>query len=106
MLIILHDVCGMQLVTLSVGAMLPCSPPDVSSVGLTTKDKEAFVAIDYDRSAMILGGSAFTDVETIKKALAALTGPSILSRDALPLSARLVCYSIVLSSMDDIRQMS
>jgi hypothetical protein len=66
------------------------SPSDVGSVGLTSKDKGAFVAIDYDRSAMILGGSAFTDVETVKKALVALTAPSILSRDALPLSARLL----------------
>jgi len=66
------------------------SPSDVASVGLTDKDKKAFVVIDYDRSAMILGGSAFTDVETVKKALAALTAPSVLSRDALPLSARVV----------------
>ncbi|KAG0617381.1 hypothetical protein M758_5G185700 [Ceratodon purpureus] len=66
------------------------SPSDVGSVGLANEDKEAFVVIDYDRSAMILGGSAFTDVETVKKALAALTAPSILSRDALPLSARLL----------------
>jgi hypothetical protein len=66
------------------------SPSDVDSVGLTAEDKKAFVVIDYDRSAMILGGSAFTDVEAIKKALAALTAPSILSRDALPLSARLL----------------
>nr|PNR37393.1 hypothetical protein PHYPA_020502 [Physcomitrium patens] len=66
------------------------SPSDVGSVGLSAEDKAAFVVIDYDRSAMILVGSAFTDVETIKKALAALTAPSVLSRDALPLSARLV----------------
>jgi len=68
--------------------LLLCSPSDVGSVGLTSADKGAFVVIDYDRSAMILGGSAFTDVETVKKALAALTAPSILSQDALPLSAR------------------
>lgn len=74
--------------------MLPCSPSDVGSVGLSAEDKAAFVVIDYDRSAMILVGSAFTDVETIKKALAALTAPSVLSRDALPLSARSVCYSV------------
>ena len=76
--------------------MLPCSPSDVGSVGLTAEDKKAFVVIDYDRSAMILGGSAFTDVETVKKALAALTASSILSRDALPLAARLVRYFIIL----------
>ncbi|XP_024399305.1 uncharacterized protein [Physcomitrium patens] len=66
------------------------SPSDVGSVGLSAEDKAAFVVIDYDRSAMILVGSAFTDVETIKKALAALTAPSVLSRDALPLSARIL----------------
>jgi hypothetical protein len=102
----LHDDYDMWLITPSNGAVWPCSPSDVDSVGLTAEDKKAFVVIDYDRSAMILGGSAFTDVEAIKKALAALTAPSILSRDALPLSARLVCYSTILSIMDYITQIA
>lgn len=60
------------------------------SLGLSAETKGGFIVVDYDRSTMILGGSAFTDKESVKNSLAALAAPSISSRDALPLSARFV----------------
>ena len=69
-------------------AILACSPADLKSFGLSSEAECGFIVVDTEHSAMILGGSAFTDTATVKRALAALAAPSILSRGALPLSAR------------------
>jgi len=66
------------------------SPADLKSFGLSSEAECGFIVVDTEHSAMILGGSAFTDTATVKRALAALAAPSILSRGALPLSARLL----------------
>lgn len=75
-------------ISVTKSSVLACSPADLKIFGLSPGAECGFIVINTERSTIILGGSAFTDTVTVKRALAALAAPSILSRGALPLSAR------------------
>lgn len=68
--------CHFQLVSPRIG----------ESLGI--KGDNGFIAADTERSSLILCGKAFADENGIKEALSALSGPIIISRGGLPLSAR------------------
>eukprot|EP01018_Ginkgo_biloba_P035885 Gb_00602 [translate_table: standard] len=67
-------------------------------VGLGPQENAGFIAADYERSALILCGRAFTDTSALKGALTAATAQVISARSALPLSAWLLVHgeSVVL----------
>lgn len=76
-----------------------CSPTDHER--LVSEGKGGSIVIDYDRSTMILWGSAVNDTESVKMSLAALAAPSVTSRDALPLFSRSgdTAFSLIVSSI-------
>lgn len=86
-----HDSCP-----LIVYAASSISPSIGESLGI--KGDNGFIAADTERSSLILCGKAFADENGIKEALSALSGPIIISRGGLPLSARLLvsCNSVML----------
>lgn len=65
-------------------------PSALEQLGFTSKAESNFAAADYDRCALILGGKAFANASVVKKTLAALAAPSLLSKGGLPLSARIL----------------
>lgn len=66
------------------------SASDLEQFGLTSKAENNFLAVDYDRCALILGGKAFADASSVKSTLAALAAPSLMSKGGLPLAARIL----------------
>ncbi|BBG98502.1 hypothetical protein Prudu_007922 [Prunus dulcis] len=75
---------------LTVYVATSISPGIGESIGLGSKENDGFIAADIERSSLILCGKAFSDSNTTKEALAALSGPVIFARGGLPLSARLL----------------
>ncbi|XP_024529603.1 uncharacterized protein LOC112345971 [Selaginella moellendorffii] len=57
---------------------------------LELPENTPFIAADYDRSALIVGGKAFADEKALKDAIAALAAPAIVASGALPLTARVL----------------
>ncbi|KAJ4721094.1 Phosphoenolpyruvate carboxykinase (ATP) [Melia azedarach] len=88
-----HDSCPL---TVYVAASI--SPGVGDAVGLGDQGNSGFISADIERSSLILCGKAFSDVNGIKEALAALSGPIITARGGLLLSARLLvsCDSVIL----------
>lgn len=68
--------------------LLGHSPGVGDAVGLGDQGNSGFISADIERSSLILCGKAFSDVNGIKEALAALSGPIITARGGLLLSAR------------------
>uniref|UniRef100_A0A0C9RXS9 phosphoenolpyruvate carboxykinase (ATP) n=1 Tax=Wollemia nobilis TaxID=56998 RepID=A0A0C9RXS9_9CONI len=56
-------------------------------VGLGPQGNSGFIAADYERSALIVCGKAFTDMSCLKSALTAAAAQAISVRNALPLSS-------------------
>ncbi|OMO96572.1 Phosphoenolpyruvate carboxykinase, ATP-utilizing [Corchorus olitorius] len=80
-----HDSCP-----LTVYAATSISEAVGDAVGLGSQGITGYIAADVERSALILCGKAFADIDGTKKALAALSGPVLYARGGLPLSARLL----------------
>ncbi|OMO50481.1 Phosphoenolpyruvate carboxykinase, ATP-utilizing, partial [Corchorus capsularis] len=80
-----HDSCP-----LTVYAATSISEAVGDAVGLGSQGNTGYIAADVERSALILCGKAFADIDGTKKALAALCGPVLYARGGLPLSARLL----------------
>ncbi|KAJ9547527.1 hypothetical protein OSB04_020070 [Centaurea solstitialis] len=70
----------------------------VDALGLRSEVNNGLIAADTDQSSLILCGKAFCDSSGIKKALAALAEPIIISREGLLLHARILvsCNSVFL----------
>ncbi|XP_042499089.1 uncharacterized protein LOC122077267 [Macadamia integrifolia] len=80
-----HDSCP-----LTVYVATSISPSTGEVVGLGSQTNGGFIAADIEPSSLILCGKAFSDIKGSKDALAALAGPVISARGALPLAARLL----------------
>jgi len=67
-------------------------------VGLGPNENGGFIAVDYEQSALILCGKAFSDTSALKGALKAAAASAMSARSALPLPAWLLVHgeSIVL----------
>ncbi|KAH9318209.1 hypothetical protein KI387_019978, partial [Taxus chinensis] len=66
------------------------SPTAWESVGLGPQENAGFIAADYEQSALILCGKAFTDISALERALTAAAAQAISARNALPISAWLL----------------
>lgn len=58
------------------------------AVGLQCQGYNGFIAADIERCSLILCGKGFSDANGVKEALAALSGPIVIARGGLLLSAR------------------
>ncbi|XP_057970052.1 uncharacterized protein LOC131159301 isoform X2 [Malania oleifera] len=97
-----HDSCPL---TVYVAASISPNAGDV--IGLKVQGNNGFIAVDIERSSLILCGKAFCDTNGTKEALAALSEPIISARGGIPLSARLLVSGdsvILLFAPEDIIQ--
>eukprot|EP00249_Psilotum_nudum_P002467 c15522_g1_i1 orf=472-1827(-) len=85
-----NRVVSHELFPLTVYAASGFRSSMLEQLGCISTADTGYVIIDYDQSAMVLGGNSFADSSTVKVALAALAAPKIMSRSGLPLAARIL----------------
>uniref|UniRef100_A0A1D1Y870 phosphoenolpyruvate carboxykinase (ATP) n=1 Tax=Anthurium amnicola TaxID=1678845 RepID=A0A1D1Y870_9ARAE len=80
------------------------SPSTGEILDLGSQESNGFLAVDIERSSLIVCGKAFADAGGIKDALAALAAPVISARGGLPVSARPLAFGdslILLFAFED-----